>query len=233
MYSSSQIPGNVPAITKVQGNLIRRGIKVITDDDAYIHVSGHPGREEMAEMYQMVRPKLAIPVHGTARHLKAHAALARECQVAGTIIPNNGDIINLSHDEGRTIGVAETGLQTMEGGQVISINGDTMRDRRRLLWNGSVSVSVVLSLRGELCIAPTISQNGLAEGERLSDYLAEASLRVEDAVLRLNNDAVMDDSRVQDAVGREVRGLAKSMFQRRPMVQVHILRVDALAISGE
>ena len=233
MYSSSQIPGNEPAITKVQDNLIRRGIKVITDDDAYIHVSGHPGREEMAEMYQMVRPKLAIPVHGTARHLKAHAALARECQVAGTIIPNNGDIINLSHDEGRTIGVAETGLQTMEGGQVISINGDTMRDRRRLLWNGSVSVSVVLSLRGELCIAPTISQNGLAEGERLSDYLAEASLRVEDAVLRLNNDAVMDDSRVQDAVGREVRGLAKSMFQRRPMVQVHILRVDALAISGE
>ena len=148
MYSSSQIPGNEPAITKVQDNLIRRGIKVITDDDAYIHVSGHPGREEMAEMYQMVRPKLSIPVHGTARHLKAHAALARNCQVQGTIIPNNGDIINLSKPEPHTIGTAETGLQTMEGGEVISINGETMRDRRRMLWNGNVSASVVLQPSG-------------------------------------------------------------------------------------
>ena len=233
MYSSSQIPGNEPAITKVQDNLIRRGIKVITDDDAYIHVSGHPGREEMAEMYQMVRPKLSIPVHGTARHLKAHAALAKDCQVQATIIPNNGDIINLSNPEPQAIGTAETGLQTMEGGEVISINGDTMRDRRRMLWNGNVSASVVLSLSGELCIAPTITQNGLAEGERASDYLAEASIRVEDAVLELSDSAVMIDDRVEEAVARQLRGLAKSMFQRRPMVQVHVLRVDALAISGE
>ena len=233
MYSSSQIPGNELAITKVQDNLIRREIKVITDDDAYIHVSGHPGREEMAEMYQMIRPKLAIPVHGTARHLKAHAALAKDCQVNGTIIPNNGDIINLSHEEGRTIGVAKTSLQTIEGGEVISIDGDTMRDRRRMLWNGSVSVSVVLSLSGELCIAPTISQNGLAEGERISDYLAEASILVEDTVIDLSNDAVMDDKRLEEAVVRSTRSLAKSMFQRRPMVHVHILRVDAVAISGE
>jgi ribonuclease J len=233
LFSSSQIPGNELAITKVQDNLIRRGIRVITDDDALIHVSGHPGREEMAEMYQMIRPKLAIPVHGTARHQEAHAALAKKCQVKETIIPSNGDIINLSRPEGQTIGVAETGLQTMEGGEIISIDGQTMRDRRRMLWNGSVSVSVVLSLGGELCLAPTISQNGLTEGGRADDYLAQASIRVEDVVMALDDDVVMDDQRLEAAVARELRGLAKSMFGRRPMVQVHILRVDALAISGE
>jgi ribonuclease J len=233
IYSSSKIPGNELAITKVQDNLIRRGIDVITDDDAFIHVSGHPGREEMAEMYQMIRPKLAIPVHGTARHQQAHAVLAKDCQVQGTIIPNNGDIINLSKPEGQAIGVAETGLQTMEGGEIISINGETMRDRRRMLWNGSVSVCVVLNLGGELCLAPTVSQNGLAEGGRADDYLAEASLRVEDAVITQSDDAVMDDRQVEEAVIRVLRGLAKSMFQCRPMVQVHILRLDALAISGE
>jgi ribonuclease J len=233
IYSSSKIPGNELAITKVQDNLIRSGIDVITDDDAFIHVSGHPGREEMAEMYQMIRPKLAIPVHGTARHQQAHAVLAKDCQVKGTIIPNNGDIINLSKPEGQTIGVAQTGLQTMEGGEIISIDGETMRDRRRMLWNGSISVCVVLSLGGELCLAPTISQNGLAEGGRADDYLAEASLRVEDAVTTLSDDAVMDDHQVEKAVIRELRGLAKSMFQCRPLIQIHVLRVDSLAISGE
>ncbi|MCE2516815.1 MAG: ribonuclease J [Alphaproteobacteria bacterium] len=233
MYSSRQIPGNEPAIARVQDNLIRRGITVITDDDAPIHVSGHPGRDEMAEMYQLIRPKLAIPTHGTGRHLKAHAALAQACQVPATLIPNNGDVINISSAEGEVIGSAPVGLQTMEAGEVISIDSSTMRDRRRLLWNGTVSASIVLSLSGELCVAPVISQNGLTEGHRADDYLAEASLRVEDAVMAMSDKAVADDHRVTEVVSQALRGLAKSMFQRRPMAQVHVVRVDALAISGE
>ena len=233
MFSSREIPGNEPAIAKVQDNLIRRGIHVVTDDDAPIHVSGHPAREEMAEMYQLIRPKLAIPVHGTARHLKAHAGLAKSCQVQDTIIPNNGDMIRLNGEKSERLGTVETGLQTFEAGQVISIDGDTMRDRRRLLWNGSVTASVVLNLAGDLCLAPQITQTGLSEGFRADDYLAEASLRVEDAILSLSNKAVTDDQRVEDVCTQALRGLARTMFKRRPMVQVHVLRVDALSVTGE
>ena len=233
MYSSRQIPGNEPAIARIHDSLIRRGILLVTDDDAPIHVSGHPGREEMAEMYQLIRPKLAIPTHGTGRHLKAHAALAKACQVPATIVPNNGDMINLTEATPTVIGEAQVGLQTVEAGEVISIDGPTLRDRRRLLWNGTVSASVVLSLSGELCIAPTISQNGLSDGHRADDYLAEASLRVEDAIMDMSDKAVADDGRVHEVAAQALRRLAKSMFQRRPMVQVHVLRVDALAISGE
>ena len=139
MYSSRQIPGNEPAIARIHDSLIRRGILLVTDDDAPIHVSGHPGREEMAEMYQLIRPKLAIPTHGTGRHLKAHAALAKACQVPATIVPNNGDMINLTEATPTVIGEAQVGLQTVEAGEVISIDGPTLRDRRRLLWNGTVS----------------------------------------------------------------------------------------------
>lgn len=233
MYSSRQIPGNEPAIARIHDSLIRRGILLVTDDDAPIHVSGHPGREEMAEMYQLIRPKLAIPTHGTGRHLKAHAALAKACQVPATIVPNNGDMINLTEATPSVIGEAQVGLQTVEAGEVISIDGPTLRDRRRLLWNGSVSASVVLSLSGELCIAPNISQNGLSDGHRADDYLAEASLRVEDAIMDMSDKAVADDGRVHEVASQALRRLAKSMFQRRPIVQVHVLRVDALAISGE
>lgn len=233
IFSSSQIPGNEAKITKVQNNLIERGIEVITDEDASVHASGHAARDEMAEMYQMVRPKLAIPVHGTARHLKAHAALAKECQVGEVIIPYNGAIINLSYEGGRVTGEAKTGVHTTSGGEIVSVNGDTMRVRRRMLWNGAVSVAIVLNLEGELCLAPTISQSGLGEEESVSDYLAEASIRIEDAILALSDKDVTDDGQVRKAVSDEVRSLAKAMFMSRPIANIHILRVDAPAISGE
>ena len=100
IYSSRQIPGNEPAIIRIQDMLLRRGIEVITDDDAPVHVSGHPARDEMAEMYSLIRPQIAVPVHGTARHLLAHAELAKSCQVGQTIIPNNGTImLDKQHSE--------------------------------------------------------------------------------------------------------------------------------------
>ena len=232
LFSSRQIPGNEVAISRVQDNLIRRGIEVITDDDAPIHVSGHPGREEMAEMYQLIRPNVAIPVHGTARHLRAHAELAKSCQVQSTLVPENGAVVCLGDESASTLGKVSSGLLTYEGGEIISIDGDVMRDRRRMLWNGSVSVSIVLSLDGNLAHPPIVQQTGLAEGFRSEDYLAEASIRVEDAVLGMRRNDRFDDARIDDTVRHAARGLAKAMFQRRPLVQVHILRVDALAAAG-
>jgi len=234
LFSSREIPGNEPAISRVQDNLIRRGVQVITDDDAPIHVSGHPGRDDMAEMYQLIRPRVAIPVHGTARHLKAHAVLAQSCQVSKTIIPDNGDVIALDGEESRVISKADTGLLTYEAGEVIALDSSTLRDRRRMLWNGNVSASIVLSLTGELCLAPSITQNGLNDGHRADDYIAEGSLRVEDALLAMNSRDRFDDDTVSDRVSQVLRGLAKSMFQRRPAVQVHVMRVDAPGVlTGE
>ena len=229
MFSSREIPGNEVAIGKVQDNLVRRGVKVITERDAPIHVSGHPGREEMAEMYQLIRPAIAVPVHGTPRHLRAHAELARDCQVEQVVIPENGSVIRLNGDGAASIGSADTGLMTVEAGELLPADGDTMRDRRRMLWNGNVSVSVVLSRAGELCAAPEVRQSGLTEGHRGDDFLAEASLRVEDALAALDHDALFDDARLEKAVGGCVKALARSMFERRPLLQVHILRVDAPA----
>ena len=96
IFSSRVIPGNEKSISQLQNNLIYRGVEVITDRDENIHVSGHPARDELTEMYQWVRPQIAIPVHGEGRHIHEHVALARACQVPQAVAAENGSIIRLA-----------------------------------------------------------------------------------------------------------------------------------------
>ena len=231
IYSSRQIPGNEPAISKIQDMLLRRGILVVTDDDAPVHVSGHPARDEMAEMYGLVRPKIAIPVHGTARHLLAHAELARSCQVGQTVIPNNGIIIKFHQGKAEEMGYVQTGALTHEGGEIVDIQSEQLRARRRMLWNGSVSVSVLVSDNGHLLVAPSIAQSGVIDDDRIDDFLATAALRIEDKLQELSRKTATDDS-IRQLVMGQVRAVAKAMVKRRPNVEVHIMRASQVELSS-
>ena len=225
IYSSRQIPGNEPAITKVQDILVRRGIHLITDEDRPVHVSGHPARDELVEMYGLVRPQIAIPVHGTARHLMAHAKLANNCQVKQTLIPDNGAAIRLKSGTADIIGYAPVGLLTPEGGEVVDLQSDHLRSRRRMLWNGTVTATVVLSAAGELLMAPQVSQTGLCPGHQSANFIADAGLAVEDVICQQvapgDNDEV-----IEEMVRRTVRQMAKGKFKLRPTVNVHVMRTD-------
>jgi ribonuclease J len=228
LFSSREIPGNEAAIGKVQDCLITRGIKVITADDAPIHVSGHPARDDMTAMYQMIRPDIAIPVHGTSRHVRAHAQLAKDCQIPNVHIPENGQVIRLSPGPIKVIGGAETGLMTIEGGDIIPLHSAAMQSRRKMMWNGTVTASLVLSERAELCASPMVTQNGIVDGDKASSYLAEAILRIEDEFANMGRSTRYDDRKIEDMVAKALRGLAKIMADRRPVIQVHIMRVSAL-----
>jgi ribonuclease J len=182
----------------------------------------------MTAMYQMIRPDIAIPVHGTSRHVKAHAQLAKDCQVPNVHIPENGQVIRLSPGPIKVIGGAETGLMTIEGGDIIPLYSASMQSRRKMMWNGTVTASLVLSERAELCASPMVTQNGIVDGDKASSYLAEAILRIEDEFDNMGRSARYDDRKVEDMVAKALRGLAKMMADRRPVIQVHIMRVAAL-----
>ena len=237
VFSSRQIPGNEPAIARVQDALIRRKIILITDEDAPVHVSGHPSREEMAEMYGLVRPRIAIPVHGTARHLVAHAELAEHCQVHQTLLPDNGTVIRLAR-AGKQGGDAEiidnvkTGALTHEKGKIVEIQSDMMRARRRMLWNGVVTGSLVLNRDGGLCAVPAVLQTGISNEADAADYVAAASLAVEDALAAMGRSARRNDSQVEEIAGQALRRVARSMFGLRPVVHIHIMRLDAEDLQG-
>jgi len=236
VYSSRQIPGNEPAIARVQDALIRRRINLITDQDAPVHVSGHPSRDEMVEMYGLVKPQIAIPVHGTARHLVAHAELAEACQVRQTLLPDNGTVIRLAGTGGETkasiIDNVKTGALTHEKGKILEIQSDMMRARRRMLWNGVVTASLVMNRDGGLCAVPAVSQTGISDDSAATDYVATASLAIEDALAGMGRATRRDDANVEEIAGQVLRRVARSMFGLRPVAHVHIMRVSEDDLRG-
>lgn len=236
VYSSRQIPGNEPAIARVQDALIRRRINLITDEDAPVHVSGHPSRDEMVEMYRLVKPRIAIPVHGTARHLVAHAELAEACQVRQTLLPDNGTVIRLAGREGGNeaaiIDNVKTGALTHEKGKILEIQSDMLRARRRMLWNGVVTASLVMNRDGGLCAVPAVSQTGISDESAAADYIATASLAIEDALAGMGRAARRDDTNVEEIAGQALRRVARSMFGLRPIAHVHIMRLSEDDLRG-
>ena len=236
VFSSRQIPGNEPAIARVQDALIRRRINLVTDEDAPVHVSGHPSRDEMVEMYGLVKPRIAIPVHGTARHLVAHAELAEACQVRQTLLPDNGTVIRLAgrngNGEAAIIDNVKTGALTHEKGKILEIQSDMMRARRRMLWNGVVTASLVMNRDGGLCAVPAVSQTGISDETAAADYVAAASLAIEDALAGMGRAARRDDGNVEEIAGQALRRVARSMFGLRPVAHVHIMRLSEDDLSG-
>ncbi|MBL6776800.1 MAG: ribonuclease J [Alphaproteobacteria bacterium] len=226
IFSSRKIPGNEQAIGRVQDALLRGRVHLITDEEADVHVSGHPSRDELTEMYSLIRPKIAIPVHGTARHLLAHAELAENCQVAQTLIPENGDVVKFNAGKAEIEGQAHTGLLTHEGGEIVDLQSDFLRVRRRMLWNGTVTISVVLSGAGHLLMAPQISQSGLCSDQQEDDFIADASLAVEDALVQHSEQPKRDNRTYEQIVTSAVRSLAKQRFRLRPTVHAHILQAS-------
>ena len=150
IFSSRKIPGNEVSISTLQNKLVRIGVEIITDKDAFIHVSGHPARDEMLEMYQTIKPEISIPVHGELRHLIEHAALAKTCHVKQAVITENGGMIRLAPGPAEIIDNVHSGRLALEGGRLVKLDSELIRGRTRALWNGTATVTVVVDKVGHL-----------------------------------------------------------------------------------
>ena len=162
IFSSRMIPGNERPITLVQDSLVRRGVTVITDDDEVTHVSGHPARDELRQLYALVKPKYSVPVHGEWRHLSAHAALAKEAG-AIPILLEDGDMLSLSPGRPEIVDSAPVGRLALDGNRVVPLNGGVLAARRRMLFNGVVLGSFAVDGAGKVMGQARVSAPGLFE----------------------------------------------------------------------
>ena len=225
IFSSRQIPGNENAISKVQNRFLENGVEVITDNDKNVHVSGHPSRDELVEMYSFIKPKISIPVHGTREHIEAHADLANECQVPIVIKPKNGEFIKLSENSHGVVSNIEFTTQVYDAGEVVPIDDERFVSRRHGLWNGFVSVSVVLNEYGDLLISPQISQTGVSNERRVSSILADTAIKIENLIENENFNSDNLDNNLSNQILKLVRREFKSSFSKRPIIDIHINRI--------
>lgn len=225
LFSSRAIPGNEKLIGRMQNQLMRAGVRVVTDRDAPIHVSGHPCRDELAAMYQWIRPRVAVPVHGEHLHMTAHAQLARDCQVPFAIVPENGQIIRLDLPEGpAVVDHVQAGRWAVDGGRLLPMDGAVVRGRAKLLWNGAVVATVVVDRKGRLMADPKVSAPGLIDPDDPDDELAEDLIEaVRGAVARVPDKA--PDEAVAEAARRAVRKLVNQRLGKKPHADIHVVRV--------
>lgn len=225
IFSSRIIPGNEKEIFKLQNRLAGEGVEIVTEKDHFVHVSGHPGREDMTRLYRLVRPRIAVPVHGELRHLLEHAELARLCQVPEQLVVGNGDMVRLAPGPAEIVGQVQTGRLAVDGNRLVPLESAIMRDRNRMVHNGSAVVTVVFDRSGKMLGDPQVSAVGLLDPEHEAEEHEAVVDAVREAVAELSHAARRDDAATRESVRLAVRRHLKKSHGKKPLTDVHLVRI--------
>ena len=214
LFSSRQIPGNEIAIGKIQNQLAARGIEMVTDRQALIHVSGHPGRPELEALYDWLKPEILVPVHGEIRHMAEQARVGKACGIPSQVVQKNGDLVRLAPGKPGTVAQVRAGRLVLDGDIIAPADGDAITMRRRIAGE---DVLVVVLARGA---RPVIEAVGLPLDEDLPEFLAEASEDVLKAIGKLKGRDAKDEAAIREAARLAARRAAQRWSGKRPQVRV-------------
>ena len=227
IFSSRTIPGNEKAVGRIQNDLARAGCDILTDNEALVHVSGHPRRDELRRMYSLLRPKVVVPMHGEARHLKAQALLAREQGAETVFTVQDGEIVRLAPDPA-VIDDAPVARLFRDGRLLVPEADGPVRARRKLAAVGIVMVSLCLSRRGELMAEPLAELDGVptetGDGEDMLDVVLDA---VDGTWRSLPGPGRKSPDLVSEAVRRAVRSAVAQVWGKKPICKVLVNVVDS------
>ena len=220
IFSSRQIPGNEVAIGRIQNILAAKGVSMITERQAHVHVSGHPGRPELAQMYKWIRPKLLVPVHGEARHLMEHSRFGRSEGVPDTLTQMNGDIVRLTPGAAKKVGKAPVGRLVLDGDVILPADGTTINERRKIAINGQISVAIAIGRNGTLMGSPQVRIQGIPVEEDRAPFIEDTVAAVAAAV----KGGKRQPDRVREDVRLAVRKIATRWTGKKPIVDVLLIQ---------
>lgn len=220
IFSSRVIPGNEKKVGALQNQLAMRGVEIVTDQDHHVHVSGHPCRDELADMYRWVRPRIAIPVHGEIRHLMEHKRLAETLQVPHAMIAPNGSILRLAPGAPAIIDEVPSGRVHLDGNLQLSGDETVARARRSLGYAGFAAVTVIIDSKGRLAAPVSLIAEGVPESV-IADLRAAADREAASSRLTDTEDSA-------ERIRRAVRRAAQTSWSKRPVV-----RVDIVVMGGK
>ena len=225
IFSSRTIPGNERTVGRIQNRLVDIGCEVITDNEALVHVTGHPRRDELREMYAAIRPRLAVPMHGESRHLEAHRKLARDAGVKKVVSIRNGEMARLAPDPAEIVDQAPVGRLFRDGRLLIAAEDSPVRERRSLGYAGIVVVALARPGKGNVSPDAEIVLDGVpqldGEGRSMLDIVRRT---IEGTLRSIPRDRQRDGEMVREAVRRAVRNAVDDAWGKRPVVKVLLTR---------
>ncbi len=226
IFSSRTIPGNEREVGRVVNGLVRQGIEVVTDRTDLVHVSGHPRRAEVAQLYGWVRPRIAVPAHGEPLHLGEHARFAREMGVEQVVTAGDGDVVVLAPGAPAIVDEAAHGRLCKDGNLLVGSTDPALQARTRLAFAGVVSVAFGLTARGEVAGDPDVTFSGLPSRTRdgkTMDAVIDAAIF--DTLDHLGRGRRRDPDAAATAVERAVRGAVGAAWGKKPLVHVLVVEV--------
>jgi ribonuclease J len=222
IFSSKQIPGNEIAIGRIMNALSDLGALIVTDRQAHVHVSGHPGRPELAAMYRWMRPQILVPVHGEIRHMREQARFGLSEGIPNAVIQRNGDLIRLAPDGPEKIGEERVGRLVLDGDVILPADGATLNERRKIAINGLLTVALPVDPDGKLAGKALVRPFGVPVEEDREDFLADAADAAEKAY-----EPTREVEKVREAVRLAVRRCATLWTGKKPIVEVMLVEVAA------
>ena len=216
VFSSKQIPGNEVAIGRIQNLLAAKGVEMVTERQAHVHVSGHPGRPELAKVYGWLKPELLVPVHGEMRHLMEHARFGLSEGVRNSVVQTNGDVMRLLPGPAKKIGTAPIGRLVLDGDVILPSDGSTINERRKLALNGQISVAVAVARDGRLVGTPQVRLQGVPVEDERTAFIDDAV----DAAAQAMKGGRRAKDRLREDVRLAVRRVATRWTGKKPIVDV-------------
>ena len=225
IFSSKIIPGNEKKLYQLQNLIVKNNMEIISEENAFVHVSGHPNRDDLKDMYKWVKPKSVIPVHGEHRHMQEHVKFAKEMQVPKTLLIENGDIIKLlpgKHPE--IIDKAPSGRIYLDGSVNVETDSQSIKDRKNLSINGYLEITLLLSNNGQIK-KPIISFKGIPESQKKDPFIFD----MEDEIFNICRTFSLDNAKQQknliETIKQNCRRIVREKTGKKPFTNINIARV--------
>lgn len=219
IFSSRIIPGNERVVLNVQNALAEKGIKIITNADYDIHASGHPSREELTHLYDLVRPKVLVPIHGEKVHLYKHEEIARDYGIKNIIVPTDGSLIELTGAKPRIVDTIDCEMFAVDGNTMHPLSGNIYKERENLSNNGVISICLK-NTKGILRLTDFASYGAFEKNEE--DEVARVKLNINDELKNVTFGGKTSKDDIQKAVTKIVNGIFLDVRGKKPVVIIHL-----------
>ena len=225
IFSSKIIPGNEKKLYQLHNEIVKNNLEIITEENAFVHVSGHPNRDDLKDMYKWVKPKCIIPVHGEHRHMIEHINFAKEMQIPQTLLVQNGDIIKIfPGNEPQIIDKAPSGRMYLDGSIGVYEDSQSVKDRKNLSINGYLEVTIIVANNGKIK-RPVISYKGIPENQISETFIFDMEDEISNICRTFSLQSKNQEKNLIETLKQNCKRIVKSRTGKKPFTNINIARI--------